>query len=113
MTGGSMEHFDIAQSIREVSTRLGKAPRAITDQAKKFAEAERIYRMELAKEITRLRSEGLQSTLIADVARGNVADFKYKRDLEEGMYKACIESSKALQAELSGLQSILKVMTDV
>lgn len=108
-----MDHIDIAQAIRRVSERLDKAPQAIFDNAKAYAEAERTYRMGLAKEIIRLRAEGMQATLINDVARGNVADLKYKRDLAEGLYRSSLESSKALQAELSGLQSVLKVVSDV
>lgn len=108
-----METIDIAQEIRRVSARLDKAPQAIFDNAKAFAEAERTYRMELAKEITRLRAEGMQATLISDVARGNVAELKYKRDLAEGLYRSSLESSKALQAELSGLQSIFKQFNEV
>lgn len=108
-----MESVEIAKEIIRVSSRLDKVPQAIFDNAKTFAEAERVYRMELAKEITRLRAEGLQATLISDVARGNVAELKYKRDLAEGLYRSSVESSKALQAEMSGLQSILKVQSDV
>lgn len=108
-----MESIDIAQEIRRVSARLDKAPKAIRNDAKEFAEAERLYRMELAKEITKLKADGMPATLILDVARGNVAELKFKRDLAEGLYKASIESSKALQSEMSGLQSILKVHSDI
>ncbi|USG65200.1 hypothetical protein NDK47_24260 [Brevibacillus ruminantium] len=108
-----MESVEIAKEILRVSSRLDKVPQAIFDNAKTFAEAERAYRMELAKEITRLRAGGLQATLISDVARGNVAELKYRRDLAEGLYRSSVESSKALQAEMSGLQSILKVQSDV
>lgn len=108
-----MESVEIAKEILRVSSRLDKVPQTIFDNAKTFAEAERVYRMELAKEITRLRAEGLQATLISDVARGNVAELKYNRDLAEGLYRSSVESSKALQAEMSGLQSILKVQSDV
>lgn len=103
-----MDHIDIAQAIRRVSERLDNAPQLIFGHAKAFAEAERAYRMELAKEIIRLRAEGMQATLISDVARGNVAELKYKRDLAEGLYRSSLESAKALQAELSGLQSIFR-----
>lgn len=108
-----MDLIDVAKEIRRVSSRLDKAPQAIFDNAKAFAEAERVYRLELSKEIVKLRAEGIQATLISDVARGNVADLKYKRDLAEGLYRSSLESSKALQAELSGLQSVLKVQSEV
>lgn len=108
-----MELTDIAQEIRRVSQRLDKAPKAIFEASREYAEAERDYRMELSKEITRLRAEGMNVTLVPDIARGNVSELKFKRDLAEGQYKASIESAKVLQSEMSGLQSIFRVQSEV
>lgn len=109
----SIDMHDVAAEIRRVSKRLDNAPKAIFDAAKEFAEAERVYRKELSIEIVKLKAEGSPVSIINDVARGNVADLKYKRDLAEGLYKSSIESAKALQSELSGLQSILRVQDTV
>lgn len=103
-----MDHIDIAKAIRDVTQRLDGVPREIIKQAREYAAAERKYRIALKQEILTLRSQGLPATLIADVARGNVAELKFQRDLAESLFKAATESSKALQAELSGLQSIFR-----
>ncbi|OSA65645.1 hypothetical protein B2H87_17540, partial [Clostridium botulinum] len=54
-----------------------------------------------------------QATLIPDIARGNVAELKFKRDVAEVTYKSCKDMLQGLQAELSGYQSILRVQEDI
>jgi hypothetical protein len=108
-----MELTDIAQEIRRVSKRLDDAPKAIFNSSREFAEAERDYRKALSMEIIKLRSDGLPAQLCNEVAKGNVSDFLYKRDLCEGLYRSSLESCKALQAELSGLQSIMRYQDNV
>lgn len=108
-----MEHQQITQMILTTSQRINKATTVLHKQAKEKANAEFEYRQALAKEITTLKANGMQTTLIPDVARGNVADLKLKRDLADGIYRSSIESLKALQNELSGLQSILRIQSEV
>lgn len=103
-----MDPILVKQEIYHLSKRLDNAPKGIHKAAKEFAEAERAYRKALSIEIMTLKANGLQATLIPDVARGNCSDLKYERDLKEGLYKSAIESSRVLQSEMSGLQSILR-----
>lgn len=103
-----MELTDITKEMYEISKRLDKASRVLTKMAVERAETERIYRMKLAQEMLKLKDEGVSVTLIPDMARGNVSDLKFQRDLAEGKYKAAIESLEALKSQLSALQSILK-----
>jgi hypothetical protein len=65
-----------------------------------YAEAERAYRVALAKRITELRAEGAAATLAADLARGDtdVADLRYRRDVAEGVVEAAKQSGWRLQA---------------
>lgn len=106
------DHIDVIQEILKVSMRLKDAPKAIFAAAKSYAESERDYRLALSQEITKLKADGLAVTLIADTARGNVSDLKYQRDLNEGLYKSTLEAKKALESELSGLQSVLRVQNE-
>ncbi len=55
-----------------------------------LAVAEEEYRVALAKEILRLRAEGVAATVCADLARGepHVAKLRYHRDVAEGIYEA-------------------------
>ena len=108
-----MELIQVAQQLYQTSLRLDKAPKEINKQARAYAEAERTYRQALSAEIIRLKSEGMAASIIGDVARGNVAELKYERDLAQGLYKSAIESKRALEAELSALQSLNKNHSEV
>lgn len=108
-----MEIIAVTQEIYDVAQRVNKATNEIYKLAKKRALTERTYRMQLSKEIMKLRAEGMPATLIPDLARGNVSDLKYERDLAEGQYKAAIEAVEALKSQLSALQTVSKYHTEV
>lgn len=103
-----MDLVNISKEMYETSQRLDQASRVIHKMARLKAETEKVYRMELAKEIMALKANGMSVTLIPDIARGTVADLKFERDLAEGQYKAAIESMEAIKSRLSALQSILR-----
>lgn len=103
-----MELMKLTDEMYNVSKRLNKAAAEVYKLANKRAQTERAYRMELSKEMFRLKTEGTSITLIPDMARGNVADLKFERDLAEGQYKAAIEAMEALKSQLSAYQTIIK-----
>lgn len=103
----------LTQEMYDISQRLSKSTSEIYKLAHNQAETERIYRMELSKEIFRLREDKLPATLIPDLARGNISDLKFDRDLAEAKYKAAIEALKALNSQLSGLQTVCKYQSDI
>lgn len=109
----AIEVTDVAETIYKTSKRLDKGVDYIVSKAKDYATAEKEYRIALSKEILILRDTKLPVTLIGDVARGNIADKKFNRDLAEQTYKASRDMLQALQAELSSLQSILRVQTKI
>ncbi|MBB6672599.1 hypothetical protein [Cohnella nanjingensis] len=104
-----MDHIQLSDEIRTVSTRLQKAADAMFKLGAEKAEAERVYRMRLSQEILTLKSEGMSATLIPDIARGNVSDLLFQRDATEVKFKAATEACAALKASLSALQSILRI----
>jgi capsule polysaccharide export protein KpsE/RkpR len=108
-----MELIQITNEMYAVSQRLSNATNEIYKLANKRAMTERTYRMELAKEITKLRADGMPATLISDLARGNVAELKYHRDLAEGQYRSSIEALEALKSQLSALQTVSKYHTEI
>lgn len=76
----------------------------------KKANAERNYRIALAKEIFRLRQEEKQpATLINDLARGKeeIARLRLERDIAETNYNVCLESMRNLRLELEAYRSFL------
>lgn len=83
-----MELQTLTRAIWNTSQKIDKNINNLTSMARKYSEAEKQYRLELAKEIIKLRTKGVQATLIPDIARGNIADIKFNRDLAETEYKA-------------------------
>lgn len=108
-----MDLINITQEIHAASQRLSKAADALFTLGKTKAEAERDYRLALSQEILKLKSEGMQATLIVDVAKGIVHDKLFQRDLSEAQFKAGIEAADAIKVQVSALQTILKYQTDM
>jgi hypothetical protein len=76
----------ITQKIRELSDTV----KALRKSGTAYAKAQMRYRILLAKEIARLRLEGIPVTIVGDLARGNeeVAKAKYEEIVAETEYKA-------------------------
>ncbi|ENJ9653520.1 hypothetical protein AB2T14_001128 [Clostridium botulinum] len=108
-----MELQKLTKAIWDTSRRIEDGVNTLAKKAKEYAEAEKEYRLALGKEILILREQGIQATLIPDIARGNVSELKFNRDIAEVTYKTCKEMLQGLQAELSGYQSILRIQQDI
>lgn len=108
-----MDMVSVGEAIYETSKRLKEGSDVLYKYAREYAEAEHQYRIALAREIMRLRDEGLPVTIIGDVARGNTGDLKYKRDLAEVTYKTTRDMLNAMQAEMSGLQTLYKRQEEI
>ncbi|MCQ4921543.1 hypothetical protein NE686_00475 [Tissierella carlieri] len=81
---------DLQIELNKYRSDLNKAITIIRERGKSRAIAERDYRVELAKEILRLRAEGVPVTIISDLCRGNekIADLKLDRDIAETLYES-------------------------
>lgn len=108
-----MDIQQISNQMIELVERLNSAQKHLFKAAKAKAETERIYRMELAKEILRLKAEGKPAALIGDIARGSCADEKFERDFAEVNFKSTIESIEILKVQISALQSIYRNQTEL
>ncbi len=81
---------DLQIELNNLRSDLNKAVTIIRERGKNRAIAERDYRVELAKEMLRLRAEGVPVTIISDLCRGNekIADLKLDRDIAETLYES-------------------------
>lgn len=108
-----MELIQVTNEIYLLSKRLNKAAQEVYKLVNEKNNTEREYRKELAKQIATLKSEGVQATLIPDLARGNIADLKFERDMSRDRFKTSIVAAGLLQSELSALQTINKTHAEV
>ena len=91
-----LELVDIKKAIQQDRLSILELNKELQVYAKKKAETEKAYRVALAKEIIMLREQKLPATLISDIARGNVANLKFERDLADSMFTSVRDSLKGL-----------------
>lgn len=103
-----MELTTITTEIFEAQARLKSAGKQLFELAREKAETEREYRKALAHSILRLKTDGERATLIPDIARGEVADKKFDRDLADARYTAGREAVNAIETQISALQTIVR-----
>jgi hypothetical protein len=108
-----MELQDIAKTIIDICSRLTKSQTYLYKLAKQKSEAERCYRLELARELIKLRAEGTPVAIVSDIARGNVSELRFNRDLTDAQYRSAIEAIDSLKAQLNALQSLLKHQIEI
>ena len=110
-----IETIEVTNAIWTTAKRLNSGVDIIVQKAKEYAQAERDYRTALSIEIVKLKTQGMPVSIINDVARGseNVVNLKFKRDLAQEVYKASRDKLNALSNELSAMQSILRVQTNI
>lgn len=78
------------------------------EASKRAADAERAYRVALAKRITELHADGAAWSVCADLARGDktVADLRYARDVAEGIREATVQAAWRLSADRRTVESL-------
>jgi len=98
---------DLVNELNQYRHNLNKAIDEIKARGKAKAEAERNYRIELAKKILELRASGTPVSIINDLARGDekIANLKMKRDIEESLYESNMQRIYECKINIDWLQS--------
>lgn len=109
----TIELSEIIQEMRHTKNRMDKVIKEVYKQAKLKDAAEREYRQSLAQAILKLKAEGVQATLIPDIARGQTADLKFSRDIAKSLYDSARDSMETLRTEASLLQTISKYQDEL
>ncbi len=109
----ALDMVDIAKEIYTAAKRLQKSGDKLFTLAREYAEAEQKFRQALGVELMKLRDQKVPVTLIGDVARSNLSNLKFNRDMAEYKYKAGRDKAQALQAEISALQTLYKRQEDI
>ena len=84
---------DLYIELSTLRTDLNKAITILKERGQAKAIAERDYRVAVAKEILKLRNEGIAVTIINDLVRGNedIAELKLNRDIAETLYESAMQ----------------------
>ena len=101
--------MDLQNELNYKSKLLYKSVEELKTTGRKYAEAYTKYRMELAKELIKLKDEGYAITLAGDIARGKpeIAKLKYDEISTEAIYKANQETINVLKLQIKILENQL------
>lgn len=108
-----MELSPTVQMLYQATQRMSEASKEVFRLAKAKAETERVYRTQLAQVMFQMRDEKVPATLIGDLARGQVADLKFERDLAADTHRSALAAMEALKTEINALQSIAKYQSEI
>lgn len=101
-----MDGMSLYQELNAKIAMLDAAVRELRGRGSALAQAERDYKVALAKRILELRSEGTPVTIIGDLCRGDedIALLRFKRDCAEVVYKSALEAINAIKLEIRVIQ---------
>lgn len=97
-----MSGYDLIQDIEGLTKMLDAALSAYRKRGDENAKAEYEYRVALAEEIAKLRSDGTPVSIVSDMARGDrrVAQLRLERDLKEVSFKAAGEAIQVYKRQI-------------
>lgn len=100
---------DLVTEIGQKCALLDEAIRQLNKRGQAYAEAERDYRIELAKKTLVEREKGTPVTIIGDICRGDpqIATMRFKRDCAEVVYKSAMEAINSYKLQVRILDAQL------
>lgn len=98
---------DLIREVGRVKTTLDKALALFGKRGRESAEAERQYRIALAKKILIERDKGTPVSIISDICRGEpeIAKLKFERDVADTMYKSAGEAINVFKLNIKVLEA--------
>jgi hypothetical protein len=106
-----LEIADARQAAHKASELQRGVEDGIRNASRNLAEAERQYRLALAKEILRLKAQdGVAWTACEHIARGEpkVADLRYARDVAKGVLEAASQQAFRYGADRRDLHRLIE-----
>lgn len=98
--------MDLTNELNNLIYKLDVSVKSLRKTGSEYAKAYTDYRVALAKELVRLKDDGMAVTIAYDVARGKpeIARLKFKEISSEAIYKANQESINALKLQIKIIQ---------
>jgi hypothetical protein len=98
--------MDLLEELNKIRDLLNKALSEYKKRGIEYANAYKNYRVAVAKELLRLKDEGVAVTIAYDVARGkeDIAELKRQEIITECVYKSCQEAINSYKLQLKIVQ---------
>lgn len=94
--------LDLISEIGAKSAMLDTAVKQLGIRGKAYAQAERDYKVALAKKIMQEREKGTPVTIVSDICRGDteIARLRFERDCAEVVYKSAMEAIQSIKLQI-------------
>lgn len=94
--------LDLYDELQTKTEHLDLAIKQLRKDGTAYAQAERNYKIKLREEILKLRDEGMAVGIIDKTCYGipSVAELRYKRDIAEMTYKACLDAIQSIKLQI-------------
>lgn len=100
-----MDGLIAINELNTLSNQLSAAVKTMGKYGRDLAEADKAYKVAMARTALELRADGMPVTLIDKVAPGKVANERFKRDTAEVMYDTAKENVNALKLQIRVLDA--------
>ena len=99
--------MDLVNELNNLINKLDISVKSLRKTGSDYAKAYTEYRVALAKELVRLKDDGMAVTIAYDVARGKpeIAKLKFNEIANEAVYKANLESINAVKLQIKIIQN--------
>ena len=99
--------MDLVNELNSLSNKLSLSIKSLIKTGKYYAKAYTDYRIALAKELVRLKDDGMAVTIAYDVARGKpeIAKLKFNEIATEAIYKANQEAINSTKLQIKIIQN--------
>ena len=99
--------MDLVNELNNLSNKLSLSIKSLIKTGKDYAKAYTDYRIALAKELVRLKDDGMAATIAYDVARGKpeIAKLKFNEIANEAVYKANLEAINSTKLQIKIIQN--------
>lgn len=100
-----MDGLKAINEINELQIRLNDGIKIMGNLGRKWAMAERDYRVAEMQETLKQKDQGVAATLINTIVKGIVAEEKFRRDEAEALWKTAQENVNAIKLQIRVLDN--------
>ena len=99
--------YDLYNELLQKAKDLDNSVKSLRKTGQDYARAYTNYRVELAKELIKLKSQGYAISLAGDIARGKpeIAQLKFEEISNEAIYRANLEAINSLKLQIKLLDN--------
>lgn len=105
--GDNVDGMGLYQELQSKISLLDVAVKELRGRGTAYAQAERDYKVALAKEILDKRGDGMPVTIIGDVCRGqkDIAQLRFERDCAEVLYRSALEAINSIKLQIRVIEN--------